>query len=94
LGKEVATYFVDGTGTLTIAQAGVGQDITITDDTPLPGTPYTASIKVSNGTALASAAGGTNLGDDQAWCVNLKNDDGKQKNYKYAADTGLVAGTC
>jgi prepilin-type N-terminal cleavage/methylation domain-containing protein len=90
LGKEVATYFVDGTGTLTLTQASAGADIVVADGaTPA----YSATIKVSNGTAL-SGTPSANLGSSTSWCVSLTNADGAQKNYKYSATGGLQTGTC
>ena len=90
VGKEIATYFVDGLGTLTVTQAGgAGTDITVADaSTP----PYTATIKVSNGTTLDSSA---NLGSSTTWCVALTNPDGTSQNtWAYSADAGLHAGSC
>jgi type IV pilus assembly protein PilA len=90
LGKEVATYFVDGTGTLTMTQAGgAGTDITVTDGAAT--NPYTTTIKVSNGTVLGT---GKNLGNSSTWCVALSNANGSVKNYYYSAAAGLNAGTC
>jgi type IV pilus assembly protein PilA len=89
LGKEVATYFVDGTGTLTLTQAGgAGTPVTLAD----AGTPvYTTTINVSNGTVLGT---GKNLGSSTTWCVALSNANGSVKNYYYSAAAGLNAGTC
>jgi len=88
IGKEIATYFVDGTGTLTVTQAaGAGTPITVTDGT------YTATIKVSTGTALA-ATPTANLGSNTTWCVALTNAGGKAKDWKYSGDTGLSSGVC
>jgi type IV pilus assembly protein PilA len=90
IGKEIATYFVDGTGTLTISQAGgAGTDVTVTDGT----NPIV--VKVSNGTALqAGAAGFTANPTSSTWCVGLTNASGSQKTFKYSAAAGLQSGTC
>jgi prepilin-type N-terminal cleavage/methylation domain-containing protein len=88
-GKEIATYFVDGTGTLTLTQAAVGGDLTLTDGT------YSTTIKVSNGTALqAGAAGFTATPTSTSWCVGLTNANGSQKDYKYNSTGGLQTGSC
>lgn len=88
VGKELATYWVEPASTpaLGISQAAVGADVVIVD-----GATPVASIKVSNGTAYVNATG---LAADNTWCVGLKNDSGKQVNYKYSATGGLQAGTC
>lgn len=90
VGKEVATYFVDGTGTLAISQAGVGADIVLSDGATT--SPYTANIKVSNGTALASTS--ADIASDTAWCVALTNADGQKQDYEYSVDGGLAEGSC
>ena len=91
VGKEIATYFVDGTGTLTISQAGgAGTTITLAD-----GGTYSTTINVSSGTALqAGAAGFTANPTSSTWCVGLTNANGSLKTYKYNSTAGLVQGTC
>jgi type IV pilus assembly protein PilA len=90
VGKEIATYFVDGTAALSIAQAGgAGGDIT------LSATGFSTAIKVSNGTALqASTAGFTATPTSSNWCVGLTNASGSQGTYKYSAASGLATGSC
>ncbi len=92
-GKEIATYFVDGAGTLTATQAAAGADVVITDGAA---TPYTATVKVSKGTLLqAAGAGFTATPTSLNWCIAMTNADGSaQKNWKFNATTGLVAGSC
>ncbi|WP_421741420.1 type II secretion system protein [Cellulomonas sp.] len=90
VGKEIATYFVDGTGTLTATI--VGNTLTLADGaTPA----YSTAIKLSNGTVApttgnASAALSSNTG----WCIALGNPNGDKLNFKYSAAGGLEAGTC
>lgn len=92
VGKEIATYYVDGTGTLTASiTAGTLTLATATGVTPA----FTTAIKVSNGTAMQ----GTNpitFGTDPAttWCVGLTNPNGATKTFKYSAAGGLESGTC
>jgi prepilin-type N-terminal cleavage/methylation domain-containing protein len=89
LGKEIATYFVDGAGTLTLAQAGgAGTDITLAEVSP--GT-YTTPVKVSSGTALSTSK---DLNSSTLWCVSLTNASGSVGAYKYSAAGGLQPGAC
>ena len=94
VGKEIATYFVDGTGTLSISQAGgAGTAITLSDNA----TPAYSSgaLKVSDSTALqATTAGFTASPTSSTWCVGLTNASGSVKNYKYSSSGGLQAGSC
>jgi len=98
LGKELASYYTDGTGTLAVAQgaAGAGADITVSDGTTA--TSYSQVIKVSAGTALQAGTAGFKAGTSAAsygdWCVGLTNASGSQKNYKYSAAAGLAPGSC
>ncbi|MCU1676352.1 MAG: secretory protein [Frankiales bacterium] len=86
IGKEIATYFVDGTGALTVTDnAG---SINVADDAAAPDT-YTTDIKVSKGTVLDSQ----NIVSATDWCVALKNPDGKVQTYKYS-NAGLTNGSC
>jgi type IV pilus assembly protein PilA len=86
LGKEVATYFVDGTGTLTITPGT--KLVTIADGgTP----PYSTTVQLSNGTAYNT---GTGLGNSTGWCVSLTNPNGDKKDYRYSATAGLEVGAC
>src|SRR4051795_4199205 len=54
VGKEIATYYVDGAGDLTLAQAGAGSPITITD----AGGALVTTVKVSNGTTFVKESAG------------------------------------
>ena len=90
LGKEVAAYFVDGTGTLTI-------DTTTTPGTArlLDGTTSVSSIILTPGTSMQTGtAGFTSPATSTTWCVGLTNGSGAQKTYKFAADSGLRPGGC
>ena len=84
VGKEIATYYVDGTGALTVSEVADGV-ITITGDGG-----YTAEIKVSNGTEKLDAA----IVSDTDWCVALTNADGQKKDYEYSVNGGLAQGNC
>src|SRR4051812_46856864 len=71
LGKEIATYYVDGAGTgLAVTAGASGTSVTLADTaTPV----YTTTIKTSNGTALNNQK---NMTDAQNWCVSLTNPNG------------------
>lgn len=93
LGKELSAYFVDGTGTLLVTQAGgVGTPITVTD---APGGTFNQSLGMTTGTALQAAAlGFTSAPTSTTWCVGLTNAAGSDKTYKFTATGGLVKGSC
>ncbi len=92
IGKEIATYYVDGSGQISAAQTAVDAPVTLTDGaTP---TPYTASIKVSKGTTLLGVKPTTAMKSDN-WCVALSNASGSSQNtWSYSATSGLAAGNC
>jgi prepilin-type N-terminal cleavage/methylation domain-containing protein len=105
IGKELATYFVDGASTLTISQAvtnlpltggKAGGAITIVDNAVSPATPYNSgALKVSDGTTLQLlTAGFTATPTSSTWCVGLTNANGSTKDYKYSAASGLQPGSC
>jgi type IV pilus assembly protein PilA len=95
LGKEIATYYVDGDPTTTpaIAVAGTGAAARYTI-----GTPATDIGKVSSGVSApllkypaTHAAGDTNATD---WCVQVTISGGTLTNVSYSAKTGLAAVAC
>ena len=89
VGKEIATYYVDGQGGLTVTQAGgAGTPINIS-----AGATSITDVKVSNGTTFVQekATAGT---EDSTWCVELKNPAGDKVTYNYSAANGLTQGTC
>jgi type IV pilus assembly protein PilA len=86
LGKEVATYFVDGTGTLTLTYASSPNTVTIKD-----GPTTVTSLLLSKGTTAATATG---LGLPTGWCVSLTNSNAGQATYQYSAAGGLQIGAC
>jgi type IV pilus assembly protein PilA len=89
VGKEIATYYVDGGTGLTL-------DLTV-----IPGKAvladaggYTTTIKLTNGTAKPASGYTTNLDKENLWCVALTDLKGSVKAYKYSARSGLEEGTC
>ena len=92
LGKEVASFYVDGTGALTVTQAGgAGTAVTVKDS----GNNTVATINVSSGTALQATAFKATAGSESTtWCVALTNASGSQQTYYYSAAAGLTKGAC
>ena len=84
IGKEIATYYVDGTVLPTLAQTNgryvlAGADIG----------------KVSQNVALTLTLGATNsFVSATRWCVDVTNAEGSQKIFKYSAKGGLGTGLC
>jgi prepilin-type N-terminal cleavage/methylation domain-containing protein len=89
LGKEIHTYFVDGTGTLTLDFTSVPGKVVLAD-----GAGYSTTVNLTNGTARPTSGVASNLGSPQGWCVSLTDPDGDVKDFKYSAAAGLAAGTC
>jgi type IV pilus assembly protein PilA len=89
LGKEVATYFVEGTGPLVVSYAGGGQ----VDLTDVGG--YTTYARLTVGSRPPAApADSSNLNDPMGWCVSLTDPQGSSKTFKYTALSGLGTGGC
>ncbi|RYV52872.1 type II secretion system protein [Pengzhenrongella frigida] len=86
IGKEIATYWVDGTVVPTVVQAGgaAGADVTAAG----------ATIRVSTGTKVTTP-GATGILTSSSWCVEATNADGSAtKLWSYSADKGLRPGGC
>ena len=88
LGKEVATYFVDGKGTLTLDFARTPARVLLAD-----GAGYDSEVRLTNGTARPTSNGFANLDNPRTWCVALTDDKGKVETFKYTAE-GLGVGGC
>jgi prepilin-type N-terminal cleavage/methylation domain-containing protein len=88
LGKEVATYFVGGSGPLALTYvAGTGQ-IDLTDGA------YTTYARLTVGSMPPAAGASSNLNDPMGWCVALTDPNGSGKTFKYSALDGLQPGGC
>ena len=86
VGKEIASYYVDQTGGLTVAVAPGTATITVT-----AGGAAVTTTNVSDGTALDTSK--VVSADD--WCVSFTNPNGSSsKIWQYSHDGGLKAGTC
>lgn len=87
LGKEVATYFVEGTGPLVLSNATPGQ-IALSDG------PYATFARVTVGSSFPAPGASAGLDQPQGWCVALTDPQGSQKTYRYSALNGLEPGLC
>ena len=87
LGKEVATYFVEGTGPLVLSNATPGQ-ITLTDGT------FATFARVTVGSSQPASGASSHLDLPQGWCVALTDPAGSTKTYNYSALDGLGTGVC
>jgi prepilin-type N-terminal cleavage/methylation domain-containing protein len=88
LGKEVATYFVEGAGPLVVTWNGGGQ-VDLTDG------GYTTYARLTVGSRPpAPPLDQSNMNDPMGWCVSLTDPQGSQKTFKYTAMSGLQPGGC
>lgn len=88
LGKEVASYFVDGTGTLSVNLTSGPGRVVLTDGS------WTSSVNLTNGTAAPTSGVSSGMGNATGWCVALTDAAGFVGEFRYAAASGLEAGTC
>lgn len=100
IGKEVATYYVDGTTAPTGVAISTATGTTLGHyilSVPAGTAPVTAAISQDLGKASANnAVGAQFFTDSTAWCVTVKNDKGDKAvtGYKYSASGGLAEGPC
>ena len=87
LGKEVATYFVGGSGTLVLTTPTAGQ-ISLTDGAT------TTYARLTVGSAFPATGASAGLDQPQGWCVALTDPQGSRKTYRYSALNGLEVGGC
>lgn len=96
LGKEIATYYVDGTGLPTIDTAGTAPDQQYTLTGTATGATAEVIGNVSNG-VVASALTATAGDESTTWCISVTNPAGdvsEVTGYQYSAEGGLEEGTC
>lgn len=89
VGKEIATYFVDGTGTLSLDFTTTPGSVVIAD-----GASYATTVNLTNGTARPTSGASAALNNPTGWCVALSDPEGAIKEYRYSAAGGLEEGTC
>jgi type IV pilus assembly protein PilA len=86
VGKEIASYYVDGTTTPFVGVAGGQFRIGVN------AAGATDVGRISNNVTLTHVPGGTVSATN--WCVGVNNAEGSQKTWRYSAANGLEAGTC
>ena len=91
IGKEFASYYVDGTSTVFVGISGpaTAPVATLYQGTSTSGTVIT-TVNLSSGTALRASAAQNTTGQTSAnWCIALTNSAGATKDWKYSAAAGL-----
>jgi type IV pilus assembly protein PilA len=86
LGKEIATFWVDGAGTVALDFTTVPGSVVVTN-----GATTVTTLLLSKGTAGSTSTG---MNSSSGWCVSLKNAGGLTKDYQYSAASGLQSGAC
>lgn len=87
LGKEIATYFVEGSGPLVLSYPTPGR-VDLTDGS------YTTYARLTVGSRPPVAGASANLNNPMGWCVALTDPNGSQKTFKFTALEGLQPGAC
>ncbi len=87
IGKEVAAFYVDGTGSLTVGQASGSWTLTGT------GSPLNLAAPISGKLSAGNEASGT-VTSDAAWCVQVKSEGASGKTYSYSNLKGLQNNAC
>jgi type IV pilus assembly protein PilA len=88
LGRELTTYFIDGSGPVLLDSSSPGA-IRVTD-----AAGYSEQIRLTRGTAAPGAGASANLTDPYGWCVALTSAQGLKKDFRFGAAGGLEEGTC
>lgn len=86
LGKEVATYFVDGPGPLVLDYSVPGQ-VSLSDGS------YATFARLTVGSVPPALGASSNLDQPQGWCVALRDPQGTGT-FRYSAMNGLEPGAC
>jgi type IV pilus assembly protein PilA len=87
IGKDAASYYVDGTSALTLSTTAAGGNWTLK-----AGLVTVDTGKLSTGNTTDTAA--QTITSDSAWCVQVKGGDTAATVYSYSADKGLKQGAC
>jgi type IV pilus assembly protein PilA len=93
LGKEIATYWVDGTTAPTVAQTA-GRYVVGSIDAGKSSTNVVLNSSFGAAAAAGTASYTTTGMTATTWCVEVYNPNGSQKTYKYSAQNGLETGQC
>ena len=89
LGKEIASYYVDGSGPALLDFTSNPGHVIVRD-----AAGYADDLRLANGTAAPSSGGSAHLDDPNAWCASLVDTSGKIQAYSYSVLKGLQPGTC
>jgi type IV pilus assembly protein PilA len=87
LGKEIATYFVGGTGPLVLDYSTPGV-VALTDGAS------TTYSRLTVGSVPPAVGASSNLDQPMGWCVALTDPNGSGKTFRYSAMDGLEQGAC
>ena len=87
IGKEIATFYVDGTGNGVVTIDSGKYVFTPTIGTAVIMGNASTNVVVLEGTAATIASG-------TSWCVSVNNPNGDKKIFKYSSAGGLAEGRC
>jgi type IV pilus assembly protein PilA len=90
IGKELATYWVDGVTVPVITQAAGRYSLSAPAGGGAAAVPATDLGKASTNVTLVT----TNIIDDTHWCLDVINLKGDKQTFKYSAKGGLAQSTC
>lgn len=88
VGKEVASYFVDGPTTVSLDMTSTPGQLIVSDGS------QSSVVNLTNGTAAPTAGAFAGLDDPEGWCVALTDPKGFVKEFRVSAGDGLEEGTC
>ncbi|HEX7463212.1 MAG TPA: prepilin-type N-terminal cleavage/methylation domain-containing protein [Dermatophilaceae bacterium] len=87
VGKDIATFYVDGAGTGAVTIVGGKYTFTPTVGAAQTWGLASQNVKIKNADA-------TNIVSDGNWCVGVENLKGDKQTWKYSATAGLTQGVC
>ncbi len=90
IGKEIAAYYVDGTGGLTLTSTAGAWKL---DTTPTAGANGVLQGKLSAGNSVTAVDASHVITNGTSFCVAVKNVDAPNP-WKYSAKNGLDKGAC
>ena len=87
MGKEIAAYFIEGDGPLTLDDSTPGR-IDISDGS------VDMVARLTVGSVLPATGASRDLDDPLDWCVALTDPAGSLEDFRYSARGGLEQGRC
>jgi type II secretory pathway pseudopilin PulG len=88
VGQEIATYHVDGRGSLSLDLTVRPGRAVLTDGS------WETTVNLTKGTAAPSLGESRDLDDAVGWCISLTDPRGAVESFRYSAASGLEEGTC